>query len=218
MENIRLTLQDLLKNKKILVTTAAALLLFVAACVVYQGKQNGGAEEILLTEEDPGAPPEESVQSEASGSENPATIIVDVSGAVNNPSVVFLPEGGRVYEAITSAGGPRDDADLRDINRAAELRDGDKLYIPTKEEGEITASLPASAGRAEKYGDANGLININTADSQELQKLNGVGPATADKIIAYRTENGAFKAVGDIKNVSGIGEKTFEKFKDMISV
>ena len=64
----------------------------------------------------------------------------------------------------------------------------------------------------------DGKININTADFEELQELNGVGPATAEKIIGYREENGRFSSIEDIKNVSGIGEKTFEKFKDDIKV
>ena len=67
-------------------------------------------------------------------------------------------------------------------------------------------------------GSASGKININTADSTQLQEITGIGPATAQKIIDYRTSNGRFKSIEDIKNVSGIGDKTFEKMKDQITV
>ena len=66
--------------------------------------------------------------------------------------------------------------------------------------------------------DSSGLVNINSADSETLQEIPGVGPATAEKIIAYRTENGRFSSIEDLKNVSGIGDKTFEKMKDKITV
>ncbi|MDR0424281.1 MAG: helix-hairpin-helix domain-containing protein, partial [Clostridiales Family XIII bacterium] len=163
----------------------------------------------------------------------PATIVVDVSGAVNNPSVFILDEGSRVYEALEAAGGPSADADMREINRATVLNDGDRLYIPTKEEIAAGTPTPGTAGIEKKQGlsgtgaqgeapqpgsGPGGLININTADSKALQQLNGVGPSTAEKIIEYRTLNGAFKQIEDIQNVSGIGAKTFEKLKSKITV
>jgi len=153
-------------------------------------------------------------------------IIVDVSGAVANPSVVELPEGSRVFEAIEKAGGLTNEADIQLINRAAVLADGQKIYIPTKQE--VSESRKGKPPAAAQYipgindsdtgpGQSN-LININTADSATLQQLSGIGPATAQKIIEYRTTHGNFKTIEDIKNVSGIGDKTFEKFKDKITI
>jgi competence protein ComEA len=166
-----------------------------------------------------------------------STIYVDIYGAVAAPSVYKLNSGSRVYDAIEMAGGLSDDADIRFINRAAALNDGDRIYIPTKKEIESGDTLPESAGIAgassgapqgendavaavrEQGASSNGdVININTADSATLQRLNGVGPATAQKIIDYRDSNGPFAQAEDIKDVSGIGDKTYEKLKDYICV
>jgi competence protein ComEA len=162
----------------------------------------------------------------------PATIVVDVGGAVANPTVLIMPEGSRVYEALESAGGLLPQADMREINRATVLKDGDRIYIPDREEAASKSAVPPSAGGGASAGVTNAtgtsgstesggggaLININTADSQELQRLSGVGPSTAQKILDYREANGRFGRIEDIKKVSGIGDKTFEKFKAMLAV
>ena len=174
-------------------------------------------------------------------------IFVDVGGAVNTTGLFALPAGSRVDDAIKAAGGLREDSETKYINRATVLEDGDRLYIPTENEikngtapptaGQVTSSggySGASASGSTSSGMTSGssgssnagnvnsqgqnLININTGDSEELQKLNGVGPATAQKIIDYRTKNGSFKRIEEIMNVSGIGAKTFEKFRDKITV
>jgi len=156
--------------------------------------------------------------------ETKKVIIVDVAGAVTNPSVVELPEGSRVFEAVEKAGGLTKEADTQLINRAAVLTDGQKIYIPTKQEvrestrGKSNSVIQYIPGINEQGAGESKLININTADSATLQQLTGIGPATAEKIIDYRTANGSFKSIEDIKNVSGIGEKTFEKFKDKITI
>ena len=93
---------------------------------------------------------------------------------------------------------------------AKQLEDGEQILIPAIGGGSSDASGAS--------GTNNGKVNINTADLTTLQTLSGVGPATAQKIIDYRTANGKFKTIEDIKKVSGIGEKTFEKFKDKICV
>lgn len=141
-------------------------------------------------------------------------IFVDVGGEVVNPSVVELEDGSRVSDAIEAAGGLTENADITDINRAAFVSDGEKIYIPSSVV-DIEGNT-ASGGSMQGYSD--GKVNINTADSEQLQELNGVGPATAEKIIDYRNENGRFTAPEDLKNVSGIGEKTYEKLKDDIKV
>jgi competence protein ComEA len=155
----------------------------------------------------------------AAAIEEEIMIIVDVSGAVQNPSVVELPEGSRIFEAIKKAGGLAKDADLGSTNQAEILTDGQKIYIPTKQELKESLSGTPSSQLAYAAGSSQPkLININTADSAALQQLTGVGPVTAEKIINYRNENGKFKTIEDIKNVSGIGDKTFEKFKGKITV
>ena len=157
------------------------------------------------------------------------TIFVDIGGAVKTPMLAELPDGSRVDDAIKAAGGLRQEADMSSINRAEFLLDGQKVYIPSlpmDEDGNViesassggSSSGDSSAGTSSGGGTASGKVNINTADSEQLQTLNGVGPATAQKIIDYRQSNGSFTSVEDIKNVSGIGDKTFEKLKDSITI
>lgn len=141
-------------------------------------------------------------------------IVVDIAGEVNNPSVYILPQGSRVYEGIEAAGGLTKDADTRNTNLAALLTDGIKLYIPNQKEAEAMEQSKGSSSGTKKPN----VVNINTAGSEELQQLPGVGPATAEKILNYRNEYGRFNQKEELKNVSGIGEKTFEKIKNRITV
>ena len=102
------------------------------------------------------------------------------------------------------------------------VSDGEKIFIPSQEEDNSDGLLSGDSGNSGGSGasgrSSDGKININTADSTQLQELNGVGPATAEKIIDYRKQNGRFQSIEDIKNVSGIGDKTYEKLKDHIRV
>jgi len=150
-------------------------------------------------------------------------VFIDIDGAVERPGVIAMPAGSRVIDAIEAAGGLADDADVTGLNRAAVLNDSDKIYIPTAAEVEAGtvpqgAGFTAAAGSTSTGVSSAGLVNINTADSDGLQTLSGVGPATAQKIIDYRTSYGAFKTPEDLMNVSGIGEKTFAKLRDKITV
>lgn len=200
-------IQDYIKdNREILLKVAAAALLVAAAFFVF----------VLTGDEEESLAEETNVVTES----EPKTtmIMVDIGGAVNDPMVAELEEGSRVEDAINAAGGVTEDADLTEINRAAFLEDGDKILIPEKQDAALNDISNATDGSAKgsytPYSD--GKININTAGSEELQMLDGVGPVTAEKIIDYRESNGRFKDIEDIKNVSGIGEKTFEKLKDDI--
>ena len=157
----------------------------------------------------------------------PSVIFVDVGGAVRLSGLFALPAGSRVADAIEAAGGLAENAEMKYMNRAYVLADGDRLYIPTVTEvrdgtapptaGQVTSSGGA-AGTAPQGSSGTSLININTAGSDELQKLNGVGPVIAQKIIDYRTKRGLFSRIEDLMNVSGIGAKTFEKLRDYITV
>ncbi|MDO4545343.1 MAG: helix-hairpin-helix domain-containing protein [Bacillota bacterium] len=190
------------ENRDMLTKVAAVAAVIVVAFFVFALK--GGGEEAAESEAIP-----ESTEPVT------ATVFVDIGGAVQNPMVAELEEGSRVEDAIEAAGGLTEDADLTEINRAAFVNDGDKIFIPEMiPEGEAGAG--ASGGSSGIYAD--GKININTADSTQLQEITGVGPVTAERIISYREENGRFTAIEDIKNVSGIGEKNFEKMKNEIRV
>jgi len=135
-----------------------------------------------------------------------AVIQVYVCGMVKNPGVYEAKEGCRVAELIEAAGGATGKASLDALNLAQEVFDGQRIYIPSIEE---------SAG-----GDSSdsGIVNINTASSSRLESLPGIGPVTAEKIIRYREENGAFKTKEALMGVSGIGIKKFSQIKDLIGI
>ena len=149
--------------------------------------------------------------------EDAATVTVDVSGAVATPSVVTLAEGSRVADAIDAAGGALPDADLAQLNRAARLTDGEKVHVPITGE-QAAGAAGTTAGSVETGATTQQLININTATEAELDILPGVGPSTAEAIVADREENGPFSTIEDLMRVSGIGEKKFEKLAGQICV
>lgn len=144
-----------------------------------------------------------------------APIVVQVDGAVPRPGVYELPEGSRVQDAITAAGGLLADADASGINLAARLEDGQQINIPGGGTGAAPPELFAVPAPTAVRVD---LININTASLEELDSLPGIGPTTAQKIIDYRTEHGNFSHIEDIMNVSGIGPATFDDIRDLITV
>lgn len=154
--------------------------------------------------------------------EQPKKVVVYVTGAVKNPGVYTLEDGMRVKDAIDLAGGVLPEADLLRLNLAQKLHDEDKLYVPKigeiMSESQTQQSTAGASGTAGITSLSDGKININTAGLSELDTLPGIGPATAQKIIDYRTQNGPFKSIDDIKNVSGIGDKKFEQIKDKIKV
>jgi competence protein ComEA len=146
-----------------------------------------------------------------------ASIIVDVRGAVNQPGVYTLPSGSRVQDALAHAGNVTSDADTRSLNLARRLNDGEQLYVPRQ--GEATPVPPTMPARGVPTATrVVGKININTASVTELDTLPGIGPALAQRIIDYRTQNGDFKTIEDLKKVRGIGEALFDQIKDLITV
>lgn len=144
-------------------------------------------------------------------------IKVYVTGEVNSPGVVELEEGARIQDAIEAVGGIKPEANIQDVNLAYEVSDGEKIYIPNLMDstGEVQAESGTSTG---SNSMSNGKVNINKATTAELTSVPGIGESTAEKIVAYRDENGKFKNVEDIKNVSGIGASKYEKIKEYICV
>jgi len=143
-------------------------------------------------------------------------IVVHITGAVPRPGVYALPEGARVQDAISAAGGFLAEADKGFINLARVLEDGELLEIPYTEG--FSPVVPTPVQNIIIPGADTDLININTATSFELESLPGIGSTTAQKIIDYRDENGPFFTTEDIINVSGIGPGTYERIKDLITV
>lgn len=151
-------------------------------------------------------------------------IKIYITGEVNKPGVYELKVNSRVEDAITIAGGTTSNANLQDVNLAFILDDAMKIYIPNKnditEEKPIISSDSSSSVALSSGNDSSNSskININKATLSDLEKIPGVGPSIAQKIITYREENGKFSSIDDLKNVSGIGSKKFETIKDYISV
>ena len=154
------------------------------------------------------------------------TVTCDISGAVKHQGVYTLKNGARLQELIEAAGGTTNKAQLKTINRAILLKDQDKIHIPYKGE-KVDSALTAGTGNNSASAAANSSsenqgsgekVNLNTADVAGLQKLTGIGEKKAEQIIAYREQNGSFKKVEDLMQVSGIGEKTFASLKDQLTV
>jgi len=143
-----------------------------------------------------------------------APVVVHVAGAVPRPGVYALPQGARVQDAISAAGGFLAEADKTGINLARVLEDGEQLDIPYVEGASIVISTPG----IEVIASSTELININTASQAELESLPGIGAKTAQKIIEYREANGPFVNPEDIIEVSGVGPGTYERIKDLITV
>lgn len=147
-------------------------------------------------------------------------IIVHVTGQVKNSGVVSLEEGARVVDAIYSAGGETVDADLNKLNLAYILNDGDKIFVPKKEDSQteyITSGAGENVSSYTTQSSDSKIININTATVDELSTLSGIGKAIAERIVAYRMQNGKFENIEDIKNVTGIGDSKFNNIKDEIT-
>lgn len=213
----------LLTNKKMLIKVTAIVVIIAVAFVVFALDSHRKSSELTVSEGENAAIVQgEAVEGEALQESEPVpkNIFVDIRGAVKEPLVAELPEGSRVADAIKAAGGLKENADIESINRAAFVTDGEKIIIPKEGEldrlpqalqGQMPAVSQDSAG-----GDAK--INLNTATTEELQKINGVGPVTAEKIVAYREEHGRFANTEELKNIDGIGDKTYEKMKESITV
>ena len=190
----------------------------------------------------PGAHPSESAQGGASGE---ATVRVHVAGAVNNPGVYTLPAQGRAVDAIAAASGAAADADLDRVNLAGALSDGVQIYVPHRGETAAPAQIQPNGGTA-NAGQGNAAnaasqggaqpqpartltpagsaqkgstpVNINTATAEELQSLPRIGPAMAQRIIAWREAHGGFRSVDELDAVPGIGPSMLENLRPLVTV
>ncbi|WP_332647341.1 helix-hairpin-helix domain-containing protein [Lysinibacillus sp. 54212] len=149
----------------------------------------------------------------------PLKALVDVKGAVKYPGVYELTTEHRVVDAIEQAGGYVDKANPNAINHAQKLQDEMVIYIPlVGEDTEALETMITATGTPSSQETSSGKVNLNKAEEAELTTLPGIGPAKAQAILAYRQENGGFKTIEDLKEVTGIGDKTFEKLKDSIDI
>lgn len=137
-----------------------------------------------------------------------STIFVHILGAVARPGLYELRTGDRAVDAVAAAGGFLETADQTQLNLARPVVDGEQIVVPAI--GETPVAAPGTT--------AGGLVNINTADAATLDTLPRVGPAMAARIIEWRETNGPFASIDDLTSVTGIGEKTFEGLKDLVTV
>jgi competence protein ComEA len=196
----------------------AAIAVIVAFLLIPHGQADNG--QLVLSDQNPN--PFKEINEEDNKEVNetvlkvPAVIMVDVKGAVRHPGVYTVEEGDRLIDAITAAGGYLPDADSRLLNHAMKLTDELLVYVPLVGEEPLEGGMSLVVQQNPQNND--GLININTADEILLMTINGIGPAKASAIINYREEHGPFISPESIMDVSGIGQKTFEKLEHQITV
>ncbi|MDP9022089.1 MAG: ComEA family DNA-binding protein [Actinomycetota bacterium] len=142
----------------------------------------------------------------------PGPVTVHVAGGVVDPGVVRLPGGARVADAIAAAGGPRFDAALDALNMARVLTDGEQVVVP------LTAGPGPPAPTAVEPRDADGRVDLNAATADDFEELPGIGPVLAERIVAWRDAHGPFADVGQLRDVPGIGERTFQKLAERVFV
>lgn len=158
-------------------------------------------------------------KSDMENQDNIDKIKVYITGEINNPGVKEIEDGGRIEDVILLAGGLTEFANIKQVNLAYKLEDGQKIYIPNvNEKIEEYITEENGDGIIEKNDKFLEKININTANMELFCNLPGVGESLARKIIDYREENGKFKSIEDLKNVTGIGEKKFESLREYIVV
>ncbi|GIN70999.1 competence protein ComEA [Bacillus sp. J14TS2] len=198
------------KYKQMIVIVIIAVIILLLFVFKFQQKEEALTEPIWTESELESEQVEKEMQDVKSTPEN---IFIDVKGAVQKPGLYEAVEGERVDDVVEKAGGLLKTADEKQINFAMKLSDEMVIYIP--EIGEVEMEMPhvdtMSSSNDEK-------VNINQADATELETISGIGPSKAATIIQYREENGLFKEIEELMNISGIGEKTFEKLKEQITI
>ena len=210
-------LDNLTKKQKIILSLIA---IFVAIGIIYFINNKNQTNNIELDENI-------LVSNQDTNQTNQYTeeiVIVHITGSVKTPGIVKLKEGSRIEDAIEAAGGLTENADISNVNLAYVLDDGTKIKIPNLDDEDIGDEdvLSKDSGEGiiqedEKTTNTN-IVNINKATENELSTLPGIGNSLATRIVEYRRQNGNFKTIEDIKNVSGIGESKFANIKDFISI
>jgi competence protein ComEA len=147
-----------------------------------------------------------------------ATPLVHVAGAVRSPGVYRLRDGERVKDAIRRAGGAGQRADLNAINLAAKVADGQQVVVPRRGAAGASAAVSATQGAGGAGGVAQAPVSLNTATAEQLDTLDGVGPATAQKIMEWRKQHGGFRSIDDLSEVPGIGPKRLAALRPKVQL
>jgi competence protein ComEA len=143
----------------------------------------------------------------------PARLVVHVVGAVRRPGLYRLKHGARIADAVRRAGGATRRADLSLVNLAAQISDGTQVVVPRR----VVAEAAPPEGPGEAPAPTTGPVRLNTATLEQLDALPGVGPVTAQKILDYRQEHGAFSSIEDLDAIPGIGSARLEQLRDLVA-
>jgi competence protein ComEA len=197
-----------LTRKQAVALAAAAL-----ALVLLAGRFFGGSETSSVSVEGAGAPSSRAVTPVVAAQRAPA-LVVDVAGAVRRPGVYRLARGSRIADAISRAGGPTRVADTPSVNLAAPLVDGQQVLMPTRA-GPQSVAATSSAGAADASAHPP-PVDLNTATAEQLDALPGVGPVTAQKIIAYRQTHGPFTSLAALDAIPGIGPARIASLRGLV--
>jgi competence protein ComEA len=162
-------------------------------------------------------------ESASSVANQPTEIVVSVTGLVEKPGIVTLPDSARVADAIAAAGGAAEGADLTGLNLAARLADGDSVVVGNSANAGGSQSGLSGGTRAQSAATASGtpsggLVNLNTADEAALDTLPGVGPVMAKNILAWRAANGKFTTVEQLQEITGIGPSRYAQLSPLVTV
>ncbi|OXS80466.1 helix-hairpin-helix domain-containing protein [Domibacillus enclensis] len=208
-----MNVQELIKKYKLPAAAGAAILLFWLYGLTEEAPVPP-AESVTIVETEPLV--QADVQEQPA---EPVEVAIDVKGAVSMPGIYMMNSDERVNDAINRAGGLLEQADAAAINLAQKVQDEMVIYVPAKGEEApvIQTAVPNSSSAAGTSSEAE-LINLNSADSAGLQELPGIGESKAQAILDYRETEGPFQSIEDLKNISGIGDKTFEKLAPLITI
>ena len=213
-----------MENKKKILISVGLILILISFLIYYIFTNNSDEDTIdnLIL-----------IQNEESSSEDTSAneiqkevkkeIAVHIVGEIKKEGIIYVEDGSRVADVIKKAGGETKEADLSKINLAYIVQDGEKIYIPNKNEkinGFTTQNNGSSVSEESTLNNNQNekKVNINTANLSELDALPGIGPSIAQRIIDYREENGSFKSIEDLQNVKGIGTAKYEEIKDYVTI
>ena len=225
------------KNQKLALVAIIGLIVIAVSIKLARNAGSAQYQGVVLKEPGQGADGVGVVTSDSdpaySSGKTAGKVVFQVAGCVKSPDVYTLPAGSRIIDAIKAAGGAKADADLQSLNLAARIEDGSRIYVPSSQSPPASSAAPRStsppAGRTGKSSSrssaveklrnpGDGVVHINSADANELQRLPGVGPSTAQKIMEYRGQIGHFTRVDQLDDVKGIGPAKLEKMRPFLAL